>query len=495
MNNLKKQYSGSKLLKVITVIMAFCAIAVAENGPENTGKKMAVAENGLKKANKQEVLTVLEKRLQKKISVDFNETPIDDVIRIIADQADVDIIKSPKVIGNVTAKLTDVPLAEALNNILASHDYDYVTSETMIRIAPKGELNEVSERLVNRVYRIVYADVTEVEKALGKFISDRGSISSNPGTSNIIVTDTESKIQAIDTFIEEIDRITPQVLVEVRIYDVTCTEGFDLGVAWNIGTNNVGSGDATVTDSTGLGINSDASLSSKTRVRGHPFAAGSFDKTNGGAIRLGFLSGAIDIDVALNILHSQVGAKLLANPRIMVLDNGTANFKIIREIPYTVQRDTSGGGQIEDTQFKEVGVELEVTPHVAKDGMLKLHVIPIFSVQVGITSPPTVDRREIDTVALVKDGQTVVLGGLRKRETSQDIYKIPLLGDIPFVGNLFRDESESVTTNELLVFITPKIIIQPILSPDEKRALKQTDTPTAKSPETRFSECDQLPVK
>ena len=485
MNNLKNRYDGLKLLKVIAFIMALCTIAVAENGLENVSKK--------------EVLTVLEKRMQKKISVDFSETPIDDVIRIIADQADVDIIKSPKVIGNVTAKLTDVPLAEALNNILAAHDYAYVTSETMIRVAPKEELNEISARLVNRVYRIVYADVREVEKALEKFISDRGSISSNPGTSNIIVTDTEGKIQAIDTFIEEIDRITPQVLVEVRIYDVTCTESFDLGVAWNIGTNNIqsgginsdGSGDdglgTTVVDSTGLGIDADNTPTAKTRVKGHRFGAGSFDTTSGGAIRLGFLSGAIDIDVALNILHSQVGAKLLANPRIMVLDNGTAHFKIIREIPYTVQRDASGGGQIEDTQFKEVGVELEVTPHVASNGMLKLHIIPKFSVQVGTTSPPTVDRREIDTVALVKDNQTVVLGGLRKRETTQTIYKVPLLGDLPLIGGLFRDEAEEVVTNELLVFITPRIIIEPTLSPDEKRALRETDAPAAKSPQTRFN--------
>ncbi len=487
MNNLKDQYNGLKLLKVITFIVMLCTIAVAENGLENVGKK--------------EVLTALEKRMQKKISVDFSETPIDDVIRIIADQADVDIIKSPKVIGDVTAKLTDVPLAEALSNILAAHDYGYVTSKTMIRVAPRGEINEISSRLVNRVYRIVYADVVEVERALGKFVSDRGSISSNPGTSNIIVTDTEGKIKAIDTFIEEIDRITPQVLVEVRIYDVTSTESFDLGVAWNIGTNNIGARDINneggtgteVTDSTGLGITGVGS--SKVRVKDNPFLAGSFDTTSGGGIRLGFLSGAIDIDVALNILHSQVGAKLLANPRIMVLDNGTAHFKIVREIAYTVNKTASGGGSIEDTEFKDVGVELEVTPHVASNGMLRLHVIPKFSVRVGTDDPPTVDTREIDTVALVKDNQTVVLGGLRKREITQTIYKIPLLGDLPLIGGLFRDEAEEVVTNELLVFITPKIIIHPTLSPDEKRALKETDVPAAKSPKTRFNEYEQLTVK
>ena len=179
----------------------------------------------------------------------------------------------------------------------------------------------------------------------------------------------------------------------------------------------------------------------------------------------------------------------------MVLDNGTAHFKIVREIPYEEESDTQQGGLITSTKFKDVGVELEVTPHVAKDGMLRLHVIPKFSVRVGTSDPPTVDSREIDTVALIKDGQTVVLGGLRKRETTQTIYKIPLLGDIPLIGGLFRDEVESVTTNELLVFITPKIIIQPTLSPDEKRALKETDVPAAKNPKTRFNEYEQLTVK
>ena len=121
------------------------------------------------KTNNPEVLTTLEQRMSKRISVNFRNTPIDDVIRIMAEQADVDIVKSPKVVGEVTTTLTDVPLSEALSNILTAHGYGYVTSKNLIRIAPLEEINERIEAMVSRIYRITYADVEEVEKALKKY--------------------------------------------------------------------------------------------------------------------------------------------------------------------------------------------------------------------------------------------------------------------------------------------------------------------------------------
>jgi type II secretory pathway component HofQ len=147
---------GLKFLMILAFVMAACAITVAENTNED-----------LQKA---EVLTGLEQRMLKKISIDFRDTPIDDVIRVMAEQADVDIVKSPKVIGTVTATLTGVPLEEALDNILASHGYGYVTGRNMIRIAPVEEITEKAERLTNKIYHITYADVEQVEKALEKFI-------------------------------------------------------------------------------------------------------------------------------------------------------------------------------------------------------------------------------------------------------------------------------------------------------------------------------------
>jgi type IV pilus assembly protein PilQ len=422
---------------------------------------------------------------------------------MIAEQADVDIIKSPSVTGNVTATLTNVPLAEALNNILAVHGYGCVIDKNMIRIAPIDEIAQKGEILDNRVYRITYADVAEVENALKKFISKRGSISSNAGTSNIIVTDTGSTIKAIDTFIDEIDRITPQVMVEVRIYDVTSTDGFDIGAEWAAGRNNPIAGisnvdtfnEITGTSTTNITTkttntawqDSDAGLVSGTESyayrKSKPFVGGDFDADAGGTIRLGLLD-AVNVDIALNILRSEVGAKLLANPRILVLDNETAEFEIISEIPYTETSQTSAGGEMTSIQFKKVGTKLKVTPHVTRDGMVRLHIIPEFGVvsekgtttAAGVQTVPTVDTRKVDTKALVRDGQTVVLGGLRKRTVTQDISKIPILGDIPLLGKLFMSNvEEEVKTNELIIFITPEVIIEPTLSSGELKGFEATE--------------------
>jgi len=460
---------GLKFLMILAFVMAACAITVAENANEDLEKK--------------EVLTALERRMLKKISIDFRDTPIDDVIRVMAVQADVDIVKSPKVIGNVTATLTGVPLEEALDNILAAHGYGYVTGRNMIRIAAVEEITQEAESLDSKIYHITYADVAQVEKALEKFISKRGSLSASLATSHIIVTDTESNIKAIDTFIDEIDRITPQVLVEVRIYDITSTETLDLGVEWQAGRSTTyGAGTSGTTDGTGLitglGANPTGGLA-------EPFLTGLFSNptsetgsSNSGLLRLGWLSTSVDIDMVLKAQQEILSAKLLANPRILVLDNEKALFDIVREIPYTESTVTTGGST-ETIKFKNVGVKLEVTPHVTRDGMLRLHIMPEFGVivsQDAVTNVPTVDTRKLNTITLVKDGDTVVLGGLRKKDVSQQINKIPLLGDLPLIGGLFRFEGEDTSVTELVVFITPRIVVeQPVLSEDELRAYEKTE--------------------
>jgi len=472
------KFRGLRLLTFFALVMPACAIAVAENGNEDSGKK--------------EILTTLEQRMQKTISVEFRGESIDNVISMMAKYADIDIIKSPEVEAEVTATLTDVPLEEALNNILAAHGYGYITSKNLIRIVPLKEITERVERLVTRIYRITYADIAEVEAALKKFISKGGSLSSNPGTSNIIVTDTESRIKAIDTFIAEIDRITPQILVEVRIYDITTDEDFDLDIPWDVARNTPITTidiDEVTTTSTGVKTTDTTTKETKTVWRDNgttyrkskPFIGGSYDETEGGSIRFGLLNDVIDIDFVLSILHEQDYAKLLANPRIMVLDNEKATFEIIREIPYT-EVSTTGNTATETIKFKEVGVKLEVTPHVTREGMLRLHIIPEFGVHIGTTDPPAVNTRKMDTIALVKDNQTVVLGGLRKRETTQDVWKVPIFGDIPLLGGLFRSKTESIETNELLIFITPRIIVEPTLSPRELEQLEQTEVPPPKDP-------------
>ncbi|UCC22359.1 MAG: secretin and TonB N-terminal domain-containing protein [Planctomycetota bacterium] len=443
-------------LVILACVAVLCTFAFAEDAADDSGPK--------------EVLTTLEQRMLKKISIDFRNTPIEDVIRIMAEQADVDIVKSPKVTGNVTATLTNVPLAEALDNILAAHGYGYVAGKNMIRIAPVEEITEKAERLDSKIYHITYADAAGVEKALKKFISSRGSLSSSPGTSHIIVTDTETNIKAIDTFIAEIDRITPQVLIETRIYDITSRDKLDLGVEWDVGRRTT----------------YDADTGEPISGKIDPFITGVFDAgtnkteaTTNGFIRFGLLNKNIDLDVQLRAEQENIDAKLLANPRILVLDNETATFDIVTEQPY-VERTIQNGITTETVKFKDIGTKLQVTPHVTRDGMLRLHIVPEFGIQVArvITETinvPVVDTRRVNTIALVRDGQTVVLGGLRKKDVSKQINKVPLLGDIPVLGAAFRFEGEDTAVTEIVVFITPQIIQQAVLSDGEQRAYEMTE--------------------
>jgi len=434
----------------------------------------------------------LEVRLAKTISVEFRKTAIEDVLRIIADQADVDILKSPKVTGDVTVTLTDVPLEEALNNILSVHGFVYVLSTNMIRVITNAEQIEKPETSKTATFEIVYTDVKAVVTALDKFKSEQGSVSHIEGTSHIIVTDTETKIRDITLFIEKIDVMTPQVLVEARIYDITCTDRFDIGVQWEMGRNTTyGAGGIT-----GIGVN-------PTGIR-TPFTTGAFEggvaksKKAVGALRWGWLSNHLDIDTLLTAQKEDVSAKLLANPRILVLDNTTATIKIVSEIPY--QQLSQGGGSTQNfgtTEFKEVGVTLEVTPHVAsRDEMIRMDLKPTFSVRTGDQpvgdatqlsgsfNVPIVDTREAETTLLIKNGQTVVLGGLRKKDVNKQVNKIPILGDVPLLGLLFTFKGEETVVSEIVVFITTWITEQPLMTEhmtdDEKTAYIETQFPPAR---------------
>ncbi len=482
-----KRSTDSKTMFLLAIAMFVLLPCVAA---------FAAGDEGDPNVAKTEVLTTLEQRMQKKISVDFRDTVIDDVIRIMAEQADVDVVKSPKVTGTVTAKLTNVPLEEALRNILAANGYDYVMSKNMIRVAPLSEITQEAEKLETKVFQIYFADIKEVEKALAKFVSQRGAISINQGTSNIIVKDTESNIKAIEKFITSIDRITPQILVEARIYDITAADKLDLGVEWNAGRNTDYTSSAAGAAALPPGV-----LGANPTGETGPFATGIFTGATGktagtsGLLKFGWLKGDLDIDVVIRAQQNLVNAKLLANPRILVLDNETARIAITSEIPYQQLSETSGGGTIGTTNFKNVGVTLNVTPHLTRDDKIRLKVEPEFSVKTGDVTfsqtsgfeypVPVVDTRKAQTTLLVDSGQTVVLGGLRKKEVTKALNKVPILGDIPILCYLFRFEGEDTITSEMVVFITPWLIEEAKLSAIEQEQYEVTSFPGPKPDWTR----------
>jgi len=470
MKSLTTKSSGLNVL-IICALLCFCCVsALAAESNEQTAKTI--------------VLTGLEQRMQKVVCIDVNEVPISTVIRQLADQVDVDLIMSPQVTGNVTVSLTEVSLDEALRCILDVHGADIIVGENVIRILSREEMPEIAERLVTKTFEITYADVTQVVKALEKFKSAQGSVSSIGGTSHIIVTDTESKIRDITNLLTTIDRITPQVLVEVRIYDITSKDNLDFGIDWYAGRR-------TNRDAFSYPINDDiiakrgggdtyiGSVTDPSLEAGFIAGTNKTEETTLGYLRFGLLNDHIDIEAMLRAEKENIDAKLLANPRIMVLDNEEATFDIVTEHPY-VERTITAGSTTETVKFKNVGVKLVVTPHVAGKNMLRLNIAPEFSVlvtrvQVASSNVPVVDTRKVNTIALVRDGQAVVLGGLRKKETSMQVNKVPILGDLPVLGHLFRFEGEATAMTELVIFITPHIITEPILTEEEQQALDITE--------------------
>lgn len=492
----------------------------------------------------QSVSETVRQKLRTRVSLSCTDSPIETVLMDLAGQANIDIVKSPSVSGDVTVKVTDVPFEEALANILAAYGYTYIATEHMVRVMPLPEMSELKEEQVTRIYKVTYADVNQVFAALDDFKSGKGEIAINRETSHIMVTDIEEKIKAIDKFIEQVDHPTSQVLVEVRIYDVTTREGFELDPQWRFGRN------APYTPGTfqtpreitekvtgpessyykeerhevqwaipqyypdpnlsgvpgSFGI-ADRSQEQWTEEPGRtetetkytdygkmgnrrrkPFVGGSFDRVSGGTLSISVLNDAIDLNFVLSILHSQLDARLLANPRILVLDNATADFRIVRQIPYKEFMQVGREDPIDFTAFKDVGVKLNVTPHIARDRMLRLEVEPEFSVLVSrdALGIPTVDKRRANTTAMIKDGQTVAIGGLRRKEITKDIAKVPVLGDMPLVGGLFVSETESKVVNELIVFITTRIVTEPALSESEKNLLDKTEFTTPVLKKTRI---------
>ncbi len=475
----------------------------------------------------QDSVKTARERLQTRITYACTGKPIDSVLMELADMAQVAVVAGPNVTGDVTARVTDKPLAEALTNILAAHGFTYIATDHMIRVVPVPLATLAKEPLVSRIYRITYADANEVAQTLAGFVSGRGKVALDRGTRHIAVTDTPDKVKTVDRLIDELDRETPQVEVEVRIFDITTKEGFELGTEWYAGRNTPlkktkhtnteidsdspaslttittsreyrdeqgGSSEVTsgnfptsgntqlpgegkLISSTTNSWRDDFSEETTTRDlpkttyidtetesyktrRRKPFAAGSFDRLQGGSINFSLLNDAIDLEFALSVLQTQVEARLLANPRILVLDNETANFEMVRQIPFREERQVGREDPIDYTEFKDVGVLLQVTPHITREGMLRVHIAPEFGVLVSRDDfgVPTVDTRRADTVALVKDGQTVAIGGLRRTRKSKDIARVPVLADVPFVGGLFQSETESEEINEMVVFITTRII-------------------------------------
>jgi type IV pilus secretin PilQ/predicted competence protein len=407
-----------------------------------------------------------------KISLDFQDSDIVPIFRLLSDISGYNIVVNPDVKGKLTMKLINVPWDQALDLILKTFSLGKSVEGNIIRIAPLAvfakesdekqrarEAEVKAEPLETKVFPISYADVSVVEKAIkdSKILTPRGSISVDKRTSSMTIKDAESVFPQVDSLLQTLDKPTLQVMIEARIVELNTNYERDLGIQWGMKFN------AKNTLSSGGGLTS----LNKGSFTGNPFivdfpsagaAAGS-----GTGIAFGIMNAAktFGLDLQLSALETTGNGKIISNPRIMTVDNEKAKILQGKSIPV---RKLTTEGTI-STEFKDVVLELNVTPHITPDRSVSMKV-EIKKEDLDPTIPsiegvPGTDKKEANTNVLIKDGETIVIGGMYKINKNNQQSGVPWLKNIPVLGSLFKNNSETVQTTELLIFVTPRIVEKP----------------------------------
>ncbi len=385
----------------------------------------------------------------KLISLDVKDADIRDVMRMFSQVSGVNIIVSEGVKGKLTLSLTNVNWENALNMILRTNNLVSVREGKFLRIMTYDKFRREQENvpLVTETVFLNFVKAEEVIRLLEPLRSSRGRVVAHSTTNSLVITEIPEKIKEMMAVIKRIDKRTPQVMIEVLMVDIKLTSDDRLGINWSAVHKDIP--ERSITQSLGVG-------SAAT-----------------GVIRYGkTLLSKATLSVTIDSLCQRGRAEILANPKVMTENGKPARINLVEEIPYLESTVTpTTGGVTQSYSFKEAGITLEVTPHINKESFVSIELKTEQSYQTGTTSTgqPVIDSREAETNLLVKDGETVVIGGLRKKETTHTVDSIPILGKIPLLGILFRKSLKTGSDTELLIFITPSIIKEAKLTFQEKR--------------------------
>ena len=414
----------------------------------------------------------------RRISLDFKDVDVRDVLRLIADVSDLNVIAGDDVQGKVTIRLVDVPWDQALDVILLTKGLGFVQVGNVLRIAPAQLLkNEEESRLQERRARekledlvlklqpVNYADVGEISTLIGRLLTSRGSVDVDERTSTLIIKDIPSVVAEATSLIESVDTQTPQVLIEARIVEASLDFSRQFGIEWGFGTNPALDPDDPESDA-----DEDFTVGGITprtrRRRGFPFQRQNNVVFNNpvtgnttGLLNLShfIFGGKAAVSLYIAALESSGEGKIISSPRVVTLDNREASIQQGVSIPF--QTFENGDAQLE---FVDAILELTVTPHITADRSV------IMEIEVSRNGPntrvdtptgsPAIDKNEASTETLVKDGDTLVLGGIYTINRSEQRSKTPWFGDIPYLGELFKRTRWEDERRELLIFVTPTII-------------------------------------
>lgn len=298
-----------------------------------------------------------------------------------------------------------------------------------------------------RVFRPQYVKVETLLPAIESLLSRNGRTAVLEKEDQIVVADEKAQLDVIEEAILALDRPRPQVRIWAMIYDCGLEDVERIGVNWNARFF-------------GRSVRADGSPADQIGLSSLPAVAPAIGVPNG-ALTLATLGSNVEVTAVINALNTSSDSKLLADPNVVAANHESAKIEIVTEIPYQQLTEGLEGGSIGTTAFREAGVTLEVTPHIARDDTISLAINPKFSVLAGFTEndeQPIIDRREAKTTVRVHNGETFVLGGLRQRTKIQNRSGIPYLKDRKYIGKLFRFKQDTFRESELLVFITPQII-------------------------------------
>jgi type IV pilus assembly protein PilQ len=409
----------------------------------------------------------------KTISLDLQDADIVGVFRLLGDVSGYNMVIHPEVKGKITLKLINVPWTKALDIICQTFHLQRIIEGNIIRVAPlkvfqeekklqaeTKELFKKAEDTDTKIFTLRYATPDKVKAAIegAKLLSPQGNIVIDDRTRAIIVKDIPSALNDIGSFIANLDKPIKQILLETRIVEISSSFaksiGFEWGITWappGSRTTIVGSqsGTTTVTGgTTPIGINLPASSGTS--------GAGTT------AFTLGYInaSGTFALDVRISALQESGKGKIISNPKIITMDNQKAKIVQGESIPYG-EKDVQSG-QI-STKFKDVAITVETTPHMIDEKSLQLDLNVIKEdlvefVNIGGVYAPRTTKLEGNTKVSLKDGETLVIGGIyKKKDTTRD-SKVPLLGDIPLAGELFKSTGRDESLYEVMIFITPRIL-------------------------------------
>ncbi len=458
----------------------------------------------------------------KAVTFNFQDVPVRTILQLVAEESSLNIVAADTVQGNLTLRLINVPWDQALDVVLRAKSLDKRRDGNVVWVAPQAEIAsfetaqaqaridlESKSELVNEMITVNYANAEEIATLLTEgsksgqgggggggsggaqadrgFLSSRGSVSFDTRSNTLLIADSPKKVQSIKELVAVLDRPVDQVLIEARI--VIAQESFAREVGARFGI----SGQESDVITSG---NVESNRNYLNAVRRNQAAAARFEAeaaiaaANGdpvpdlpdfeptvftnvlntrfanntaSAIAFTILGNELDLDIELQALQEEGRGEVVANPRVITANQREALIKQGDEIGFVTVTGTAGT-QTATVEFKEAVLELKVTPTITQDnrvflalGVKKDEVAGFIEVPGG-GSVPRITKREVSTAVLINNGQTVVVGGIYEFEKREDLSKVPFLGDIPGLGNLFRNRNRNSEKAELLVFVTPRIL-------------------------------------